>query len=90
MSAPVNINATPPDPSVADSGKAVLLMGNAERADLIVDFGAVPAGTPVMLLNVGPDAPVRRLPDPSGDVADPEHDRSGDAVPGRGRRERRC
>ena len=69
--APVNINATPPDPSVADASKAVLLMGNAERADLIVDFGAVPPGTPVMLLNVGPDAPFGGFPIPPTDVADP-------------------
>jgi FtsP/CotA-like multicopper oxidase with cupredoxin domain len=62
LSAPVNINATPPDPSVADSGKAVLLMGGAERADLIVDFSAVPAGTQVMLLNLGPDAPFGGFP----------------------------
>jgi len=68
---PVNINATPPDPSVADSGKAVLLMGNAERADLIVDFSAVPVGTQVMLLNVGPDGPFSGFPIELLDQADP-------------------
>jgi spore coat protein A, manganese oxidase len=57
LEAPVNVNATPPDPSVADDGKAVLLMGGAERADLIVDFTDVPAGTQVELLNLGPDSP---------------------------------
>jgi len=70
LPAPVNVNATPPHPSVADSGKAVLLMGGAERADLIVDFGAVPAGTPVTLLNVGPDAPFGGFPIDLLDQAD--------------------
>ena len=70
--APVNVNATPPDPSVADGGKAVLLMGNAERADLIVDFTGVPAGTTsVKLRNVGPDAPFGGFPIPAEDAADP-------------------
>ena len=69
--APVNVNATPPDPSVADGTKAVLLMGNAERADLIVDFTGVPAGTSVKLLNVGPDAPFGGFPIPPEDAADP-------------------
>lgn len=34
-----------------------LLLGPAERADVIVDFGAVPAGTRLRLLNLGPDEP---------------------------------
>jgi FtsP/CotA-like multicopper oxidase with cupredoxin domain len=34
-----------------------LLLGPAERADVIVDFSAVPAGTGVTLLNLGPDEP---------------------------------
>jgi len=34
-----------------------LLMGPAERADVIVDFGAVPVGTTITLLNLGPDEP---------------------------------
>ena len=34
-----------------------LLLGLAERADVIVDFSAVPAGTDVILENVGPDEP---------------------------------
>ncbi len=67
LPAAVDVNATPPHPSVADSGKAVLLMGNAERADLIVDFGAVPAGAQVMLLNLGPDSPFGGFPGPDED-----------------------
>ena len=34
-----------------------LLMGPAERADVIVDFTRVPVGTTVTLLNIGPDSP---------------------------------
>lgn len=34
-----------------------LLMGPAERADVIVDFGTLPVGTEVVLLNLGPDEP---------------------------------
>ena len=34
-----------------------LLMGPAERADVIVDFTDVPAGTEIVLLNAGPDEP---------------------------------
>jgi spore coat protein A, manganese oxidase len=34
-----------------------LLMGPAERADVILDFTGVPAGTDVVLQNVGPDEP---------------------------------
>jgi FtsP/CotA-like multicopper oxidase with cupredoxin domain len=70
LAAPVDINAAPPDPDVADSGKAVWLMGNAERADLIVDFSCVRAGTQVKLLNVGSDAPFGGFP--IEEVADPE------------------
>jgi bilirubin oxidase len=34
-----------------------VLLGPAERADVIVDFASVPAGTPVHMLNVAPDEP---------------------------------
>jgi spore coat protein A, manganese oxidase len=34
-----------------------VLLGPAERADVIVDFTNVPAGTPVHMLNVAPDEP---------------------------------
>ncbi|MBI5664795.1 MAG: multicopper oxidase domain-containing protein [Nitrospirae bacterium] len=34
-----------------------LLIGPAERADVIVDFTNVPAGTNITLLNIGPDEP---------------------------------
>lgn len=70
LAEPVSINAKPAHPSVADGDKAVLLMGNAERADLIVDFTGVTAG-PVQLLNVGPDAPFGGFPIDESDLADP-------------------
>jgi len=34
-----------------------LLIGPAERADVIVDFAGVPAGTRIVLENIGPDEP---------------------------------
>jgi spore coat protein A len=34
-----------------------ILMGPAERADVIVDFGGLPAGTAVRMVNLGPDEP---------------------------------
>jgi spore coat protein A len=34
-----------------------LLMGPAERADVIVDFTNIPVGTEIVLLNLGPDEP---------------------------------
>jgi FtsP/CotA-like multicopper oxidase with cupredoxin domain len=60
LAAPVNLTAV-------NQGR--LLMGPAERADLIVDFTNVPAGQHV-LANVGPDEP---FPDPDSDfeAADP-------------------
>jgi FtsP/CotA-like multicopper oxidase with cupredoxin domain len=48
LSAPLDINA-------ANGG--MMLLGPAERADVIVDFTNVPAGTDVMLHNIGPDEP---------------------------------
>ncbi|WP_406045990.1 multicopper oxidase [Micromonospora sp. NBC_00898] len=47
-----------------------LLMGPAERADLIVDFTHVPVGSYV-LGNVGPDAPFGGVPIDDPDLADP-------------------
>src|SRR5574341_140574 len=34
-----------------------LLLGPAERADVLVDFTQVPVGTEIVLLNIGPDEP---------------------------------
>ena len=46
----------------------VLLMSLAERADLIVDFTNVPAGTSFRLLNLGPDEPFGGFPTPASDA----------------------
>ena len=62
LAAPVNVTA--------DHGNR-LLMGLAERADMIVDFSNVPAGNYV-LGNVGPDEPFGGgVPDVDFPVADP-------------------
>jgi bilirubin oxidase len=50
-----------------------LLLGPAERADVIVDFAALPEGTRVHLINLGPDEPFGGgEPDEDFDEADPE------------------
>jgi len=61
LAAPVNLTA--------NNGNR-LLMGNAERADMIVDFTNVPVGNYV-LDNVGPDSPFGGLPIAPVDLADP-------------------
>jgi FtsP/CotA-like multicopper oxidase with cupredoxin domain len=49
-----------------------ILLGPAERADVIVDFRSVPAGTSVRLLNLGPDEPFGGgEPHEAFEVADP-------------------
>ncbi|MDQ5835131.1 MAG: multicopper oxidase [Actinomycetota bacterium] len=49
-----------------------LLMSPAERADVIVDFTNVPAGTEVILQNIGPDEPFSGgAPDEDFDAANP-------------------
>ena len=49
-----------------------LLMGLAERADVIVDFTGVPAGTELYLINEGPDDPFPGgEPGEDFDIADP-------------------
>ncbi len=72
LAAPVNITA--------DHGNQ-LLMGLAERADVIVDFTHVPSGKYV-LGNLGPDEPFGGgVPGVDFTPADPDIDRSDPAVP---------
>jgi spore coat protein A len=52
-----------PDPQQA------LLMGLAERADVIVDFGGLPNGTVVTMTNTAPDAPFGGFPDVPADAS---------------------
>jgi spore coat protein A len=64
IEAPVDIN---------EVNDRMLLLSPAERADVIVDFTAVPVGTPVTLLNLGPDEPYGGgVPGEDFDPADPE------------------
>jgi spore coat protein A, manganese oxidase len=69
--APVNMNDTQLYPTETLDGTARLLMGPAERADLIVDFSGVPAGASFRLLNIGSDAPFGGFPIAPEEVADP-------------------
>jgi len=48
-----------------------ILLGLAERADVIVDFARVPRGVQVHLLNVGPDEPFKGF-NPDGSLTDGE------------------
>jgi FtsP/CotA-like multicopper oxidase with cupredoxin domain len=61
LAAPVNMTSV--------NGNKIL-MGPAERADVIVDFANVPVGNHI-LGNVGPDAPFAGLPIDPLEVADP-------------------
>ena len=62
LPAPIRIN----DLDVGGLG-GVLLMTPAERSDVIVDFTNVPAGTSVLLRNLGPDEPFGGFPTPASD-----------------------
>jgi len=59
-------------PAPAKHPLQALLMGNAERADVIVDFTGLPQGTVVRMFNTGPDEPFGGFPfDEPFDAADP-------------------
>ncbi len=61
--------APEPTPTPNPTNPKALLMGNAERADVIVDFSGLAPGTIVTMVNTGPDGPFGGFPvDP---VADP-------------------
>jgi spore coat protein A len=53
----------------AASPQQALLMTIAERADVIVDFSDVPAGTVVTMVNTAPDTPFGGFPDAPADPA---------------------
>jgi spore coat protein A len=62
--------SAPVDMTALNGGQ--LLMGPAERADVIVDFTNIPAGTTLYLLNYGPDEPFGGgVPGVDFDPADP-------------------
>jgi spore coat protein A len=56
----------------APSPDQALLMGNAERADVIVDFTGLAPGTRVRMFNTGPDAPFGGFPIDAAEVSDPQ------------------
>ncbi len=58
----------PDKPIVLDT----LLMGPAERADVIVDFSKFKPGDKITLLNLGPDSPFGELPMEESDLANPQ------------------
>ncbi|MHC4571122.1 MAG: multicopper oxidase family protein [Planctomycetota bacterium] len=62
--------ASPVDINEVNAGQ--LLLGPAERADVIVDFSNIPAGTQITLLNLAPDEPFGGgVPGVDFDPADP-------------------
>jgi FtsP/CotA-like multicopper oxidase with cupredoxin domain len=61
-------DGTEPPASPDPNDPTALLMGLAERADVIVDFSGLPDGTVVTMTNTAPDAPFGGFPD---DAADP-------------------
>jgi FtsP/CotA-like multicopper oxidase with cupredoxin domain len=60
-------DGTIPSPTSAADPEQALLMGLAERADVIVDFSALPIGTVVQMTNTAPDAPFGGFGDPPAD-----------------------
>jgi FtsP/CotA-like multicopper oxidase with cupredoxin domain len=58
-----------PVPQPQASPDSALLMGLAERADVIVDFSGLPDGTVVRMVNTAPDAPFGGFPDIPADSA---------------------
>lgn len=66
-------NGTVPAPVAAPDPDQALLMGLAERADVIVDFSAYPDGTVVRMINTAPDEPFGGFDGAAGEpaVADP-------------------
>jgi spore coat protein A len=64
---PLPGNGTTPGPVAAPHPSQALLMGNAERADVIVDFGGMANGTRIRIINTAPDAPFGGFPDVAAD-----------------------
>jgi FtsP/CotA-like multicopper oxidase with cupredoxin domain len=59
---PGNGTIPAPVPNQDPTGAQALLLGLAERADVIVDFSLLPVGTVVRMINTGPDAPFGGFP----------------------------
>jgi len=66
---PLPGNGTTPALVAAPNPQMALLMGLAERADVIVDFRNLPVGTRIRMINTAPDAPFGGFPDAPADPA---------------------
>ena len=62
-------DGTIPPAKPAPDPQQALLMGLAERADVIVDFRGLPNGTVVRMVNTGPDDPFGGFPTEAADPA---------------------
>jgi FtsP/CotA-like multicopper oxidase with cupredoxin domain len=64
----IKLTGGAPEPAPAPTADpTALLMGLAERADVIVDFSGLPLGTVVRMINTAPDAPFGGFPDVPAD-----------------------
>jgi spore coat protein A len=61
-------NGTTPAAAAAPDPTQALLMGPAERADVIIDFTGMANGTRIRMINTGPDAPFQGFPTPAADA----------------------
>ncbi len=66
---PLPGDGTIPKPVKGPNRDQALLMGPAERADVILDFRGLPNGTVVQMFNTAPDAPFGGFPDVPADPA---------------------
>ena len=60
LAAPIRLNDLPADGN--QDGTAKVLLAPSERADLLVDFSALPVGAKVLLRNLAPDEPFGGFP----------------------------
>ncbi|MGB4336886.1 MAG: multicopper oxidase domain-containing protein, partial [Chromatiaceae bacterium] len=66
---PLPGDGTLPKPAKGAHPDQALLLGNAERADVILDFRGLPNGTLIQMFNTAPDAPFGGFPDIPADPA---------------------
>ena len=66
---PLPGNGKVPAPVPSADRDMALLMGPAERADVIVDFSGLADGTVITMVNTAPDAPFHGFPDVPADPA---------------------
>ncbi len=66
---PLPGDGTLPKPAKGAHPDQALLLGNAERADVILDFHGLSNGTLIQMFNTAPDAPFGGFPDIPADPA---------------------